>query len=46
MYLEEGIIDYSVQLSTGIGLPINFDLVHGKIYTPKCNGNIEGGPII
>ena len=32
------------QLSTGIGLAINFDLVWWKIYTPKYNGNVlEGG---
>ena len=46
MYLEEGIIDYSGQLSTGISLPINFDIVQWKIYTLKYNWNIEGGPII
>ena len=41
MYLAEGIIGFSGHLSTGTGLAINLDLVQGKIYTPKCNGNIE-----
>ena len=31
------------QLSTVIGLAINFGLVQWKIYTPKYNGSIEGG---
>ena len=45
IYLAEEIIDFPGELSIGIGLAINFDLVWWKIYTPKCNGNTEGGII-
>ena len=46
IYLAERIIDLPGQLSIGIGLTMSFDLVQLKIYTPKYNGNIEGGPSI
>ena len=36
-------IDFSGQISTGIGRALDFDVVQWKIYTPKYNGNIEGG---
>ena len=36
-------MDFSGHLTTGINLAINFDLEQWKIYTPKYNGNIDGG---
>ena len=43
LYLAKRIINLSVELSTRIGLAINFDLVWWKVYTTKYNGNIKKG---